>query len=173
MVGGEKVEVDECTRMALLTSSLCNNSTISQNPEGHWVGVGTPTEVLTFAAYSETVADVVTQVALQVLAAKADLGKPQLLSSGEWKMLIEYPFDSASKTMIAVFDCKADGYTYAFLKGVFVPVSDLVLMTGYRSAREGCCGMRRCSDWRRVLFVSGEFLGSTQGAHGCTVIHRL
>jgi len=100
MLADKKVDIDECTRTALLVAALCNASSITQHPDGHWVGVGSPTEV-----------------ALQVLAHKAGLGKPQLLATNNWNMLVEYPFDSSTKTMTTVYHNKSDGFTYAFMKG--------------------------------------------------------
>ncbi|KAG0060637.1 hypothetical protein BGZ92_006671, partial [Podila epicladia] len=69
----------------LQVASLCNMSELrrTQNPEfhGEWTAIGDPTEI-----------------ALQVLAYKAGLPKPELVQQG-FNLVAEFPFDSSVKRM--------------------------------------------------------------------------
>ncbi|KAG0075359.1 hypothetical protein BGZ93_004223, partial [Podila epicladia] len=69
----------------LQVASLCNMSELrrTQNPESHgeWTAIGDPTEI-----------------ALQVLAYKAGLPKPELVQQG-FNLVAEFPFDSSVKRM--------------------------------------------------------------------------
>lgn len=47
MMGDTKAELDDATLTALKVCSLCNASSISQDKDGKWVGIGSPTEVHT------------------------------------------------------------------------------------------------------------------------------
>ncbi|KAI9314025.1 potassium/sodium efflux P-type ATPase [Dichotomocladium elegans] len=87
----------------VLAAALCNMSEIHKDKEtGEWHSVGDPTEV-----------------ALQVFAHKAGMGKPSLTKSTEdhrWTLIAEYPFDSSIKRM-SVLAQSPDGGYYAFIKG--------------------------------------------------------
>ncbi|KAG0240598.1 Na P-type ATPase [Mortierella sp. GBAus27b] len=83
-------------------ASLCNMSELrrTQHPETHgeWTAIGDPTEI-----------------ALQVLAHKAGLAKPDLVSQG-FKLIAEFPFDSTVKRMSVLFETPA-GERLIFMKG--------------------------------------------------------
>ncbi|KAI8137168.1 potassium/sodium efflux P-type ATPase [Fennellomyces sp. T-0311] len=89
--------------LTVLTAALCNMSELKKDKESGEVRVmGDPTEV-----------------ALQVFAHKADMGKPSLTKSEtgqNWKLIAEYPFDSSIKRM-SVLAQAPDGSYYAFIKG--------------------------------------------------------
>lgn len=101
--------LDAGLRAIVECASLCNVATISQNKEGVWKSTGDPTEV-----------------ALQVLAHKLQLGRPKLArvqseDEGEdgvmdhedekidakdgrrYKLLVEFPFDSELKRMSVIY----------------------------------------------------------------------
>ncbi|KAF9109007.1 Na+ ATPase [Mortierella sp. AM989] len=92
---------------ALQTASLCNMAEIRKTTRpqthGEWSAIGDPTEV-----------------ALQVLAYKAGLGKPDLLAQG-FKLIAEFPFDSSVKRMSVLYQTPGNGEHpgghYIFLKG--------------------------------------------------------
>ncbi|QRW12896.1 potassium/sodium efflux P-type ATPase [Ceratobasidium sp. AG-Ba] len=98
-------------------ASLCNVATISQNKEGVWKSTGDPTEV-----------------ALQVLAHKLQLGRPKLAriqseddeesdqederkDGRRYKLLIEFPFDSDLKRMSVVYADRERPENLVLLKG--------------------------------------------------------
>ncbi|KAI9314290.1 potassium/sodium efflux P-type ATPase [Dichotomocladium elegans] len=88
----------------VLASALCNMSEIRKAKEtGKWHGMGDPTEI-----------------ALQVFAHKAGMGKPDLTdvnaADGCWRLVIEYPFDSSIKRMSMLVQAP-NGDHYAFIKG--------------------------------------------------------
>ncbi|KAI7886637.1 potassium/sodium efflux P-type ATPase [Lichtheimia hyalospora FSU 10163] len=88
----------------VLTGALCNMSEIRKDKETEeYHGMGDPTEI-----------------ALQVFAHKAKMGKPSLTKSSDenanWKLVAEYPFDSSIKRM-SVLAQAPDGSYYAFTKG--------------------------------------------------------
>ncbi|KAI9098776.1 calcium-transporting ATPase [Phlyctochytrium arcticum] len=93
----------------LQACALCNTSSIRKDEDPHgaelWVGSGDPTEV-----------------ALQVLAHKAQMGKPQLLQSrknpeGVWNVIQEFPFDSSLKRMSVIYTHIPTNETFIFAKG--------------------------------------------------------
>ncbi len=70
--------------LALLTAALCNNAVLQEDPTAGWEAVGDTTEA-----------------ALQVLAWKAGMGKPQLAATHEF--LTELPFDSQRRRMSVIY----------------------------------------------------------------------
>lgn len=84
----------------IMISTLCNNSSIEFDKEKQeWKSIGDPTEV-----------------ALEVLAEKAQLGKSVWLGEKGFKFLAEIPFDSDRKRMMTIYsDPKGNGY--CLLKG--------------------------------------------------------
>ncbi|KAF9311265.1 Na+ ATPase, partial [Podila horticola] len=77
----------------LQVASLCNMSELrrTQHPESHgeWTAIGDPTEI-----------------ALQVLAYKAGLPKPELVQQG-FDLVAEFPFDSSVKRMSVLYKTPA------------------------------------------------------------------
>ncbi|KAF9934003.1 Na+ ATPase [Linnemannia zychae] len=92
---------------AIQAASLCNMSELrrSTHPEsnGEWTAIGDPTEI-----------------ALQVLAYKAGLAKPDLIDQG-YKLVAEFPFDSTVKRMSVLYQAPdtedGPGDYLTFLKG--------------------------------------------------------
>ncbi|KAG0053107.1 Na+ ATPase [Gryganskiella cystojenkinii] len=88
-------------------ASLCNMAELRRtlHPEAHgeWTALGDPTEI-----------------ALQVLAHKAGLAKPELVEQG-FKLVAEFPFDSSVKRMSVLYEAPAAGAApgahYIFVKG--------------------------------------------------------
>ncbi|KAF9173935.1 hypothetical protein BGX21_001899 [Mortierella sp. AD011] len=117
----------------LQAASLCNMSELrkSTRPEsnGEWTAIGDPTEI-----------------ALQVLAYKAGLAKPDLLSQG-FKLIAEFPFDSSVKRMSVLYRGPEregrSGEHFIFLKGA----TERVL---------GCCTHWRDGDRERSLMGEKE-----------------
>ncbi|ORY98377.1 hypothetical protein BCR41DRAFT_364239 [Lobosporangium transversale] len=97
---------DHYTRL-IQAASLCNMAEIrrTNHPEvhGEWTAIGDPTEI-----------------ALQVLAHKAGLSKPDLVEKG-FKLVCEFPFDSSVKRMSVLFQAPptadSPGDHYIFMKG--------------------------------------------------------
>ncbi|KAG0031268.1 hypothetical protein BGZ81_001557, partial [Podila clonocystis] len=91
----------------LQVASLCNMSELrrTQHPESHgeWTAIGDPTEI-----------------ALQVLAYKAGLPKPELVQQG-FDLVAEFPFDSSVKRMSVLYKTPATasktGEHLIFMKG--------------------------------------------------------
>ncbi|KAF9420808.1 Na+ ATPase [Podila epigama] len=93
---------------SLQVASLCNMAELrrTQHPETHgeWTAIGDPTEI-----------------ALQVLAHKAGLSKPELIKQG-FKLIAEFPFDSTVKRMSVLYqspdvDATTPGDHFIFMKG--------------------------------------------------------
>ncbi|KAF9364594.1 Na+ ATPase [Mortierella sp. NVP85] len=91
----------------LETASLCNMAELrrTQHPETHgeWIAIGDPTEI-----------------ALQVLAHKAGLAKPELVAQG-YHLVAEFPFDSSVKRMSVLYQAPVTEHSvgdhYIFMKG--------------------------------------------------------
>ncbi|KAG8697213.1 hypothetical protein FRC09_008007 [Ceratobasidium sp. 395] len=108
--------LDDGLRALVESASLCNVATISQNKEGVWKSTGDPTEV-----------------ALQVLAHKLQLGRPKLAQvqsedeegdekrdkkdGRRYKLLTEFPFDSELKRMSTVYADRERPENLILLKG--------------------------------------------------------
>ncbi|KAI8982350.1 potassium/sodium efflux P-type ATPase [Mycotypha africana] len=100
--------MEEGLQQLVRAAALCNMSELRQDKENgkDWYGIGDPTEI-----------------ALQVFAHKAKMGKPALADAG-WKLTAEYPFDSSIKRMTVLCQKPNDeanttatpGYI-AFMKG--------------------------------------------------------
>ncbi|KAF9137430.1 Na+ ATPase [Mortierella sp. GBA39] len=108
----------------LQVASLCNMAELRRtlHPETHgdWAAIGDPTEI-----------------ALQVLAHKAGLAKPELIDQG-FTLVAEFPFDSSVKRMSVLYQSppstsSAAGAHYIFMKGA----TERVL---------GCCTSYRAGD---------------------------
>ncbi|KAG0296682.1 Na+ ATPase [Linnemannia gamsii] len=113
----------------LQVASLCNMAELRRtlHPETHgdWAAIGDPTEI-----------------ALQVLAHKAGLAKPELVSQG-FQLIAEFPFDSSVKRMSVLYqspptNSSAPGAHYIFMKGA----TERVL---------GCCTAYRAGDGERSI----------------------
>ncbi|KAF9102899.1 Na+ ATPase [Mortierella sp. GBA35] len=112
----------------LQVASLCNMAELrrTQHPETHgeWAAIGDPTEI-----------------ALQVLAQKAGLAKPELVDQG-FKLVAEFPFDSSVKRMSVLYQSpltnSSDSSHYIFMKGA----TERVL---------GCCVAYREGDVERSI----------------------
>ncbi|KAF9583565.1 Na+ ATPase [Lunasporangiospora selenospora] len=112
----------------LEAASLCNMAELrrTQHPDenGDWTAIGDPTEI-----------------ALQVLAYKAGLAKPDLLDQG-FRLVAEFPFDSNVKRMSVIYQgpdtAKGPGDHFIFLKGA----TERVI---------GCCAFWRDGDVERSL----------------------
>ncbi|KAI1298981.1 Na+ ATPase [Mortierella claussenii] len=91
----------------LQAASLCNMAELrrTQHPETHgeWSAIGDPTEI-----------------ALQVLAYKAGVPKPELVDQG-FKLIAEFPFDSSVKRMSVLYEsptsANSTGQHFIFMKG--------------------------------------------------------
>ncbi|KAG0007753.1 Na+ ATPase, partial [Podila clonocystis] len=92
---------------AIQVASLCNMSELrrTQHPETHgeWTAIGDPTEI-----------------ALQILAHKAGLAKPDLVAQG-FNLVAEFPFDSSVKRMSVLYQAptttEGPGDHFIFMKG--------------------------------------------------------
>ncbi|KAG0284293.1 Na+ ATPase [Linnemannia gamsii] len=105
------------------TASLCNMSELrrTQHPETHgeWTAIGDPTEI-----------------ALQVLAYKAGLAKPDLVAQG-FKLIAEFPFDSSVKRMSVLYQTP---------ESHMGPSEHLIFMKGATERVIGCCNYWRDGD---------------------------
>ncbi|KAF9546390.1 Na+ ATPase [Mortierella hygrophila] len=112
----------------LQTASLCNMSELrrTQHPETHgeWTAIGDPTEI-----------------ALQVLAYKAGLAKPDLVAKG-FNLIAEFPFDSSVKRMSVLYKTPETSMG---------PSEHLIFMKGATERVIGCCSYWRDGDNERPI----------------------
>ncbi|KAK3838283.1 MAG: potassium/sodium efflux P-type ATPase [Linnemannia gamsii] len=113
----------------LQVASLCNMAelrrTLHPETHGEWTAIGDPTEI-----------------ALQVLAQKAGLAKPDLIEQG-FALVSEFPFDSSVKRMSVLYQApptnsSTSGAHFIFTKGA----TERVL---------GCCTSYRAGDVERTI----------------------
>ncbi|KAG0203385.1 Na+ ATPase [Mortierella sp. GBA30] len=108
---------------AIQAASLCNMSELrrTHHPETHgeWTAIGDPTEI-----------------ALQVLARKAGVPKPELVEHG-FELVAEFPFDSSVKRMSVLYQCPPINNH---------PGEYLVFTKGATERILGCCSYYREGD---------------------------
>jgi Na+-exporting ATPase len=102
------------------TVALCNNATVTSSADD--ANNNNNHTNTNFAAVGEP-----TEIALQVLAMRFNLGKPSLLASGGHRLLSEFPFDSSCKRMTVVY-ADGDNGAHAYAKGALealLPLMDV------------------------------------------------
>ncbi|AEO58434.1 hypothetical protein MYCTH_2305754 [Thermothelomyces thermophilus ATCC 42464] len=121
-------------RALLETVALCNNSSVTTTQAAAPAAPGAPAAPSggagagAYAAVGEP-----TEIALQVLAMRFGMGKPELVrldgGGGGRQLLAEFPFDSSCKRMTVVYaDEAGDGGASAYTKGALealLPLMDL------------------------------------------------
>ncbi|KAG0327146.1 Na+ ATPase [Podila humilis] len=130
-------------------SALCNMAELrrTHHPETHgeWSAIGDPTEI-----------------ALQVLAYKAGMSKPELVENG-YELIAEFPFDSSVKRMSVLYRIPSTDKTGASQYQIFTKgATERVL---------GCCTHYRDGD-REIPFES-EKPDSIQADFTSTIMERV
>ncbi|KAI8598819.1 hypothetical protein EDD21DRAFT_381478 [Dissophora ornata] len=112
----------------LQAASLCNMAelrrTLHPETHGEWIAIGDPTEI-----------------ALQVLAHKAGLAKPDLIEQG-FTLVSEFPFDSSVKRMSVLYQTPPTENSAG---------SHLIFMKGATERILGCCTAWRDGDAEKSL----------------------
>lgn len=115
-------------------ASLCNMAELRKmtHPEvdSEWSAIGDPTEI-----------------ALQVLAYKAGLAKPDLIQQG-FHLVAEFPFDSSVKRMSVLYQCPETAQDR--------PGDHLIFLKGATERVLGCCTRYRAGDHERSLVEGDE-----------------
>lgn len=133
---------DAVLQELVLVGLLCNDSTLTKDPEEGWIILGDPTEG-----------------ALLVLAAKAGIGAGLEEASPEHKRLKEFPFDLERKRMVTINSLssglEAGAEIKAFIKGspevVIESCSHLLTASGLDDLDE---------EWRaRYLALNDQYAG--------------
>lgn len=120
----------------LETVALCNNAAVTQRET--WTALGEPTEI-----------------ALQVLAMRFGMGKPELLSGEKTALVSEFPFDSTCKRMTVVYDTgDAEGLLTAYTKGAVEAILPLLQITGARQREISAMADTLAAEGLRVLCVA-------------------
>ncbi|KAI3401989.1 hypothetical protein diail_3963 [Diaporthe ilicicola] len=131
-------------RALLETVALCNNAGVTRREEeGAWTALGEPTEI-----------------ALQVLAMRFGMGKPELLSDEKTALVSEFPFDSTCKRMTVVYDTgdqqqqQQQGLLTAFTKGAVEAILPLLLISDARQREISAKADTLAAQGLRVLCVA-------------------
>lgn len=120
----------------LETVALCNNAAVTQRET--WTALGEPTEI-----------------ALQVLAMRFGMGKPELLSGEKNSLVSEFPFDSTCKRMTVVYDTgDAEGLLTAYTKGAVEAILPLLQITDARRREISAMADTLAAEGLRVLCVA-------------------
>jgi Na+-exporting ATPase len=117
----------------LETAALCNNALVSKN--GSYSGVGEPTEI-----------------ALQVLAMRFGMGKPELMNAQDRRLLAEFPFDSSCKRMTVVVTSQ-DG-AFAYTKGALEALLPLMNLADEQRALVVAKAESMAAEGLRVLCMA-------------------
>ncbi|KAF2395736.1 sodium transport atpase [Trichodelitschia bisporula] len=123
VISGAHVRQQPCTERFMNIASLANVARVLKNAKGEWQTRGDPTEI-----------------AIQVFASRFNWNRTRLVGehddnkSGEWRPLVEFPFDSDVKRMSVVYEQHIDGSTKrkVFTKGAVERV--LPLCTGIQGS---------------------------------------
>ncbi|MEZ4544371.1 MAG: HAD-IC family P-type ATPase [Cyanobacteriota/Melainabacteria group bacterium] len=139
-----RCEDDAVLQELVLAGLLCNDSTLTEEPEEGWVILGDPTEG-----------------ALLVLAAKAGLGSELIEVSQAHKRLKEFPFDLERKRMVTInalgfsSGSEAENEVRAFIKG-----SPEVVVESCSHLRTGSGLDDLDEEWRaRYLALNDQYAG--------------
>ena len=139
-----RCEDDAVLQELVLAGLLCNDSTLTEEPEEGWVILGDPTEG-----------------ALLVLAAKAGLGSELIEVSQAHKRLKEFPFDLERKRMVTInalgssSGSEAENEVRAFIKG-----SPEVVIESCSHLRTGSGLDDLDEEWRaRYLALNDQYAG--------------
>lgn len=124
-------------REFLETVALCNNAAVTQR-EATWTALGEPTEI-----------------ALQVLAMRFGMGKPELLSDEKTALVSEFPFDSTCKRMTVVYDTgDPQGLQTAYTKGAVEAILPLLQITDAKQREISAMADTLAAEGLRVLCVA-------------------
>ncbi|KAG0345932.1 Na+ ATPase [Podila minutissima] len=130
-------------------SALCNMAEIrrTNHPETHgeWTAIGDPTEI-----------------ALQVLAYKAGMPKPELVENG-FELIAEFPFDSSIKRMSVLYKTPSSSKTGAS--------EHLIFTKGATERILGCCSHYRKRD--AEIPFKNEKDDSIQADFASTIMERV
>lgn len=122
-------------RALLETVALCNNSTVTQRET--WTAMGEPTEI-----------------ALQVLAMRFGMGKPDLLSDEKTTLVSEFPFDSTCKRMTVVYESGDQSALTAYTKGAVEAILPLLQITDATQREIAAMADTLAAEGLRVLCVA-------------------
>lgn len=122
-------------RALLETVALCNNSTVTQRET--WTAMGEPTEI-----------------ALQVLAMRFGMGKPDLLSDEKTTLVSEFPFDSTCKRMTVVYESGDQSAVTAYTKGAVEAILPLLQITDAKQREIAAMADTLAAEGLRVLCVA-------------------
>lgn len=121
----------------LETVALCNNAAVTQR-ESTWTALGEPTEI-----------------ALQVLAMRFGMGKPELLSDEKTALVSEFPFDSTCKRMTVVYDTgDPQGLQTAYTKGAVEAILPLLQIPAAKQREISAMADTLAAEGLRVLCVA-------------------
>ena len=123
-------------RGLLETVALCNNAAVTQREM--WTALGEPTEI-----------------ALQVLAMRFGMGKPELLSDEKTALVSEFPFDSTCKRMTVVYDTgDQQALLTAYTKGAVEAILPLLQITDAKQREISAMADTLAAEGLRVLCVA-------------------
>lgn len=132
-------------RGLLETVALCNNAAVTQR-DSTWTALGEPTEI-----------------ALQVLAMRFGMGKPDLLSDEKTTLVSEFPFDSTCKRMTVVYDTGDQGELLtAYTKGAVEAILPLLQITDAKQREISAMADTLAAEGLRVLCVAKRSATATQ-----------
>lgn len=132
-------------RGLLETVALCNNAGVTQR-EATWTALGEPTEI-----------------ALQVLAMRFGMGKPDLLSDEKTTLVSEFPFDSTCKRMTVVYETADQGELLtAYTKGAVEAILPLLQITDAKQREISAMADTLAAEGLRVLCVTKRAATATQ-----------
>ncbi|KAG8169702.1 hypothetical protein KVR01_000447 [Diaporthe batatas] len=127
----------------LETVALCNNASVTQRET--WTALGEPTEI-----------------ALQVLAMRFGMGKPDLLSGEKATLVSEYPFDSTCKRMTVVYDTGDQTALTAYTKGAVEAILPLIQIPDARQREIAAMADTLAAEGLRVLCVARRSATATE-----------
>lgn len=130
-------------RALLETVALCNNASVTQRET--WTALGEPTEI-----------------ALQVLAMRFGMGKPDLLCDEKTALASEFPFDSTCKRMTVVYDTGHQTALTAYTKGAVEAILPLLQIPEARQREIAAMADTLAAEGLRVLCVAKRAATATE-----------
>ncbi|KAK2599494.1 hypothetical protein N8I77_011245 [Diaporthe amygdali] len=133
----------ETLRGLLETVALCNNASVTKRET--WTALGEPTEI-----------------ALQVLAMRFGMGKPELLSDEKTTLVSEFPFDSTCKRMTVVYDTGDQTLLTAYTKGAVEAILPLLQINDAKQREISAMADTLAAEGLRVLCVAKRAATATE-----------
>jgi Na+-exporting ATPase len=163
-VDANTVVKSACLEKFLQAIALCNLSSVyNQNDNGRVDNMSVTESSISTLEDSWTAVGEPTEIALQVLAMRFNLGRASLVEDGTRKLISEFPFDSSIKRMTVVYENPNSGITETFMKGATEAVLPTISISAEEKTRVITVAEQMAAEGLRVLCVAHKVISKDDG----------